>query len=371
MSKWLVTADNHLTNRHSKFKLDNDGVSDFLKAQWEFFDWCAQLLEDDDYDGCLILGDITDHSTLDPLTLTYLHKCLARLFKTGKKIIVLEGNHCITDQGNLFTVVGAASELWHAAEAGEEVQVRFVTQREKIHVNGVDFYCCPYLSDYDAVEEGIAEWNKEVKKADVPSVLLYHFPTVNAVLDNGLPSQKGVNLSKDICDNFTVCLGGDFHKPQRLINTSNAYYVGAPFDLKFGQMGPRVITNLIIDHENDEYELEQIENPFNFPMIYIDEDNVKEVLERDDLSRTIARLREAPSEDLRLLMESHRDRFYSLYLPSLSKVKKDRPEGVQVLGDLSRSRDRDILSSQLEELGADKEMRATALDIFQKIAEKE
>ena len=362
MSKWLVTADLHLTNRHSKFRLNKDGVSDLLSAQQQMVEWIAQMLEQEDYDGFILAGDVTDYPTMDPITLTVFNACMKRLFKTSKKIIILEGNHCVSDQGNIYTVVGAAKELTMCDNA------YMVTQTEVIEFEDITFYCCPFLADIEQIESTIAKWNATAKRKN-NDVLLFHFPTINAVLDNGLPSKKGVNLSQDITSNFTVCLGGDFHKPQQLVNTEHAYYVGAPFDLKFGQEGPRVLNSITI--ENGGYKIEQISNPFNFPMIYIDEQDMESLLSQD-MSRTIAKLKDSPSSEVaRTDLEKFRKRFYSLHLPPVSKVQMEKPKTANVMAGFGRSRDRDIIGVQLDSIGIDNELKTVAMNIFQKISEKE
>lgn len=361
MSRWLVTADLHLTNRHSKFKLNKDGVSDLILAQQGMIEWIAQMLEEEDYDGFIIAGDVTDYPTMDPITLTIFNACMKRLFKTGKKIIVLEGNHCVTDQGNIYTVVGAARELTMCDNA------YMVTQMDVLKFEDVTFYCCPFLPDSHMIEQSIGKWNTSAKREN-NDVLLFHFPTINAVLDNGLESKNGVNLSGEITSNFTVCLGGDFHKPQKLIGTDNAYYVGAPFDLKFGQAGPRVITSVTI--EDGKCTLEQIKNPYNFPMIYIEDEDIEGLLDTD-LSRTIARLRQSPSETARMMLESSRKKFYSLHLPSVSKIQREKPRATQVMSGFGRSHDKDIITAQLDSIGIDTELKTVAINIFQKISEKE
>jgi DNA repair exonuclease SbcCD nuclease subunit len=362
MSKWLVTADLHLTNRHSKFRLNKDGVSDLLAAQQQMINWIAELLETQDYDGFVLAGDVTDYPTMDPITLTIFNACMKRLFKTGKKIIILEGNHCVSDQGNIYTVVGAAKELSMCENS------YMITQTEVLHFDDITFYCCPFLADTEQIENTIANWNVSANRKN-NDVLLFHFPTINAVLDNGLPSKKGVNLSKEIVDNFTVCLGGDFHRPQQLVNTDNAYYVGAPFDLKFGQEGPRVLNSITV--ENGSYKIEQIPNPFNFPMLYLDEQDMESLLS-EDMSRTIAKMKDSPSsEGARADLEKSRKRFYSLHLPPVSKVQREKPKTANVLSGFGRSRDKDIIGAQLDNIGIDNELKTVAMNIFQKISEKE
>jgi DNA repair exonuclease SbcCD nuclease subunit len=362
MSKWLVTADLHITNRHSKFRLNKDGVSDLLVAQQQMVDWIAQMLETEDYDGFILAGDVTDYPTMDPITLTVFNSCMKRLFKTGKKIIILEGNHCISDQGNVYTVVGAAKEIAMCDNS------YMVTQTEVIKFDDITFYCCPFIADIEQIENTISRWNATADRSN-NDVLLFHFPTVNAVLDNGLPSKKGVNLSREIVSNFTVCLGGDFHKPQQLVNTDNAYYVGAPFDLKFGQEGPRVVNSITI--ENGSYTIEQIPNPFNFPMTYIDEADIRSA-ESNDMSRTIAKMKDSPSSEIvRSEIDKFRKKFYSLHLPPISKIQRERPKTASVMTGFGRSRDKDIIGAQLDSIGIDNELKTVAMGIFQKISEKE
>lgn len=369
-SRWLVTADWHFTNKNSKFRYDKNGVSDLLNAQYEFGRWLANRLMDDDIDGLLMLGDATDYATLDPITATLFYKTVDMLVKTGKHVIFLEGNHCIVDDASLFTVIGAINPMVSSRKVHCIIEPRSLGVIE----HGVRFFCRPYESDYKALEKSIEKDNELAATKDLiewHNVLLFHFPTVNAVLDNGVQSMNGVNLSQEITDNFTVCLGGDFHKPQQLVNNDNAYYVGAPFDLKMNQKGERGVGVLDLK-EDGSYELSSIPNPFNYPMQSMEPEALVELIESgQDLSRCIVKVNDAPTDGDRLLIEAARDRFYSLSVPNLKKHKKEKSEQVSVIQTFSKSRDVDIIKSQLDQTEAPLVVRQKAIDIFQKLVEED
>ena len=81
---------------------------------------------------------------------------------------------------------------------------------------------------------------------------------------------------------------------------------------------------------------------------------------------------EAPSDNsVSIALEDNRKKFYSLHLPSVSKVRKERPKSANVLSGFGRSRDKDIIGVQLDNIGIDNELKTIAINIFQKISEKE
>jgi DNA repair exonuclease SbcCD nuclease subunit len=352
--KILATADLHITNSHSKFKCNKDGVSDLLIAQYNFISLLADELGRDEYDALVFLGDWLDKNILDPIVATYSNKMMSLLLKTGKPVIIIEGNHCISDEKNLYTIVGSMGELANYNNA------YFVTSNDSVRIGDVIFHCFPYKTDYEEVESEIAAINRQLD-TDLINVMLFHLPTTNAVLDNGCPSEKGVNLSRDIIDNFDVCLGGDFHRPQKLINTDNAYYVGAPFDLKFGQDGERGYKSVVLSKGT--VEIEHHDNPFNYPMLTLTQDLATDVLDGDwDLSTALVRLEPPIDPDIAVAMKEQRKNFYSLSIPSYRVIPEQR--AAKTLSTFSRTEDLHVIKSELETLTDDKPLIQEALNLL-------
>jgi DNA repair exonuclease SbcCD nuclease subunit len=340
--KLLCFSDIHLTNRNSKFK-KTGGVSDLLLRQEKYIDHIVELADEKQVDAILFLGDWTDYPTLDPVTLTYSNRLVKHLTDhsdySGCPVIFIEGNHCISDRGNKFTVVGATNEL-----INHDSNTSFVYQPDFVSVGDVCFHCFPYSSDYPNLEAAIAATNDDLPVAAL-NIMLFHFPTVNAVLDNGLQSKKGVNLSAEITDNFDLIIGGDFHYHQQLINNENAYYVGAPFSLRFGEHCDRGTVIFDIDVETKEYELEFISNPHQFPIRKATYDEVMGMTDEELMNGVYRVLDLTDAQYLKLA--ALQEKCYKLDI-SRPKIKKHIEEKVGFSGVTNSSRDVLLVQSRLE-----------------------
>ncbi len=268
--KLAVFSDLHVTNKNSKFRIDNDGVSDLLKAQEAFVEWMCKEVEDNEIDGLVFLGDFTDYSTLDPITATYANRIVSRIVRLQRPTLLIGGNHTTADQKAQYTVLGAVRELV------EQTHVQFVTQSTQVEFDGLpglSFYCFPYVADFDHLVEQIRCVNDSLQasESDSTDVMLFHFPIINAQLDNGLKSPHGVEMrQEDVC-NFDLVLGGDFHRAQKLDGLEAAYYVGAPFDLKFNEETDFPRGYVTIDFEDKTRDwIEWSENPYWYRMLSVD-----------------------------------------------------------------------------------------------------
>lgn len=251
--------------------MDEAGVSDLLVAQRDFVESFCEYYRQGKYDGILFLGDWTDDSTIDPVVQRYSNECLKMLNRCDGKKIAITGNHTVYDKGNEFTVFSAASEAFD--------NVKFVNNAEIIDYEGIRFHCLPYNSNYSNIEQKIEEYSMNIDYGKV-NVLLFHFPLKGAKLDNGLESKDGVRYIQSDFDEFDLVLGGDFHRRQHI--GQDTYYVGAPFDLKFGEHQTRGFTELTIDDVNGEYEMDLIENPFQYNLKTVNsKEELGEVTDKD------------------------------------------------------------------------------------------
>lgn len=280
----LATADLHLTNTSSKFPFDKFGVSEFLKRQKDYISHLCELIEQNNYDWFLFLGDWTDKETLDPVLGHYSNYCLNQLILTCQsnrtKMIFLEGNHCISDVHNHHTVFSSAEAAFQGL-VDDEI-LNFVYKQDVVtdHENGVEFSCFPYQNDLTQLHEDIDTRSQNCDE-NYFQIMLFHFPCCNAMLDNKMAAKKGVNLSSEITKGFDICLGGDYHTFQRLEGNPSAFYVGAPFDMKFGEAQRRATVEIEVDSEGltdytdqdgggEGWRLRRVDNPHNVPMVTVD-----------------------------------------------------------------------------------------------------
>lgn len=359
--KLLCFSDLHLTNRNPKFKLSG-GVSDLLLRQEKFVEWIVE--ESKNYDAIFFLGDWSDYATLDPVTQTYSNRLIHKLGKADKPVIFLEGNHCISDTKNQFTVLGAAAEFDF-----KQSEMYFITQNDvidlKIGKEAVRLYCAPYRSDYRDIEYEISKASVKAAEEDFLSILIFHFPSSNAVLDNGLESGKGVNLSAEITEGFDICIGGDFHKHQQLVNNDKAWYTGAPFDLNFGdhEDGRGAMS---VELKDGEWIVEQIPQPHIFPILKIPADEILKLTE-EELQNGVYKVSGEVTTEQRVQLQQLRKIAYKLDIGK-PKLKNDSvAKDVEYMSVVSQKNDLRILQIRVssDEYGA--EEKQNILELFQDV----
>ena len=333
--KILVVADLHLTNKNSKFKIGKNGVSDLLEAQKQFIEYIVEKhLKTQECDYFVFLGDYTDSEILDPITLNYAAYIMSLITNHCEGSIWLEGNHCIDDRGMVNTVMSGFKRL-------NVPDVHWVvTEPSVCKLDRVKFYAVPYSDDYAKSQETIERYNLSLN-SDYINILLFHFPTTNALLDNSFPASRGLSLTDKEIGNFDLVLGGDYHKRQKLLNASSAYYVGAPFMFTFNE--DRDKGYMIIEIKDDEISIEQHNNPFLYEMIKTDQ-NSFESLDLLDKSKSIVQVEDCDEENFSKFAGMRQD-YYKLSLRKTSnKVKVEKTQRRKPL-----SLEEYVLQSDLED----------------------
>lgn len=333
MNKVRVAAfsDLHITNRHSKFAR-NGKVSSLLEAQLNFANFFASWCEGNTVDMVLFGGDLNDYTTLDPVTLSYTVEILDRISQISDRGFLIPkefciGNHSIQDKAGRFSVPGALTSIKQYRDnrltthpctlsAGwgltgcEKLQVAVVSYNDdpdkmlkQIHDAAIIARLC-----YDSY--------------GTRSILLVHSPVKGARLDNGMTSEFGLVLDKSDLDKFDLCLFGDFHKHQKIPGTDNAYYIGAPFDLKFGEHEPRGFLCVDMDIDTGEYTMTHIRNPYQIPMVDVSIEDLP-----SQAPNAVARVIGADSKQLRELKALYPE--MRLYMhPDKTQVQEEEREAI-------------------------------------------
>lgn len=343
----ILSSDDHLSNKNPKFRMDSKGVSELLVRQHKLSQFIADKLKTD-FDLYINGGDLTDYANLDPVTSTITNKYIKNIIDTGKPCIFLEGNHCISDTKNAFTVLGAISSLTDCSN------VRFVFQDEILKLdknfNFTDsdedsvlvVYCFPYFSDLKALAKRIELASSSTDKSKF-NLMIFHFPCSNAFLDNGMTATRGLELSEAITEGFDLCLGGDYHKHQKLINNSKSFYIGAPFDLKHGEHYDRHILSARLNTKSKKYSIDKIPNPHLLPIVDL---TCSEALSmsREEALNNIVRIKDEVDTQNKIKLESMGFHKLSIvnYKPPKNNIVKTI-DNVRVIKSSFSSSDRDLL----------------------------
>ncbi len=345
--KLLCFSDLHLTNRNPKFKITN-GISDLLTRQSQFVHWLVDKYHEEEYDFLLFLGDWTDYPTLDPVTQTVSSELLARII-AETNCVLIEGNHCISDTKGLHTVLGAVKPYIEMLHEDESDNILVTSNSQILSSDGmVAFHCFPYASNFPKLEAAIARANEELD-TDIYNIMLFHFPTTNAVLDNQLQSKKGVALLDEIICNFDIVIGGDFHRPQQLLGAENAFYVGAPFDFNYGDhVEERGAMSVEFDDEGDII-VDMIENPFRPHIRKITaEEAIK--LTKQELENNVYRVvGEDVDPDIRAQLQEMRETAYRMDLSVRKKSDFVLSADVKVIESIDPRSDVDVLTEAVSE----------------------
>lgn len=312
--KVAIFSDLHLQNQNKHYKTDTDGRGDLNRRQEQFIDHIASL----DCDIVLNLGDSTDEEIVDPFVLATLNHLLLGPLSYKALVVHLEGNHCITDSGNVYSILSAYKD-----KISDNVRLT-VDQANDIvlDVAGKSIYIrsVPYIGDYEAM------LNMITKPLDTTyndlSILVYHAPTVNALMDNGLPATKGLEFKPDDLDQFDLAIAGDFHRPQRfMVGDTPVYYCGAPFALTRGQnfrLGYRTLTV----YDDGSYELEDHDNPY---AIYIRDVEFGEEYPPHP-ERTVCYVNNVPHENKKDEIENLRRIGYYSYKVKTAPIERPKLE---------------------------------------------
>ena len=317
--KAVFFSDLHATNKSSKFKSDSNGVSDLLKAQLDFVEFMVEYADEQDASVLGFLGDLTDASVLDPITLDHVTKMLQIIVNgflnknPARRCILIEGNHCIQDAKNRYTVLGAFNNILSD-------QFHVFTQAGSVTIEDVCFNVVPYMGDFAACAKAVDDAVADVHAAH--NCLLFHFPLIGAHMDMGIVSKGGVNLDGVNLEKFDSIFGGDFHKHQKLKGHKCFYYVGAPFAFTMGENNHRRLMDVdfLTDDDGGVSTTKLVMNPFRYQMAQISyADFSKDGGESIAGDRVIVKITDVPVDKL-IEVESASEKFYKLYVVMESKA---------------------------------------------------
>jgi len=181
-------------------------------------------------------GDTLDVHTLDPITASSFHQCLAYAKSKKVMLLLLAGNH--ETDGN-YNIIESYSKL--KLYNG----IRFIYMPEVIDIGNIRFYCVPYMGrlpdeEYMAVQRLVRLANDD-DATNKHKVLALHYKIIGCKYDSGmLNASSGFNLTACLQEHgnpFDYIIAGDFHDRQGLVGVHNFKYLGQPYWSDFGSVG--------------------------------------------------------------------------------------------------------------------------------------
>lgn len=288
-----IFSDLHLDNSNKAYRRSNDGKSELLAAQEQFL---IDLFESADPDELIVCsGDLTDSNLLDSYVFGAVQLFASLVSEHKGQVILLEGNHCITDSKNVYSVVGGLERLrLPNLICAHRPTSLIATDKDRT----VAIHAVPYMDDHDAMLAAMAapSWpNDKTLGPDTTKYLFFHAAVRNALLDNGFPNERGIELTADQVLPYDVIIGGDFHRHQCFeVAGKQVYYCGAPFTLRAGQEYPK-------GHMTAEgSKLTFVTCLLDRPIISRRYDELPDLELPDDASRITLRIKDVPSHTLKL-----------------------------------------------------------------------
>jgi DNA repair exonuclease SbcCD nuclease subunit len=284
-----VFSDLHLDNNNKYFRRRNDGKSDLLAAQEQFL---TDLFDSAAYGELIVCaGDLTDDNLLDSYVfgaVMHFAKLVRRHGERGGRVVLLEGNHCITDSKNVFSVVGGLSRMGlEALVCVNHPQTLMLEDCGKM----VAIRAVPYMDDHKAMLDAMAE---PIPGYEIPKLLFFHAAVRNALLDNGFPNDRGIELTAREVSQYDTIIGGDFHRHQCFdVAGKQVYYCGAPFTLKGGQEYKKGYMS-VVDKTCEFHEC-----VLDYPIITRRYDELSQLELPDDSSRITLKVRDVPNHELK------------------------------------------------------------------------
>lgn len=181
-----------------------------------------EIIDEKSPDWVLHLGDVKDaFNPVDQRVTNFLVEATQEICKRTRMAILL-GNHdriSTSEDADDCMPALAAAGAW-TITSPETAQLA-----KHVHVFGV-----PFSRDPDKVAAAIASHPK------VPcGILLFHADIAECEYGFNRPG-KGMPLSKLMAEKYAICLGGHVHYHQQIGGPkSNAWYVGSPFCMDWGE----------------------------------------------------------------------------------------------------------------------------------------
>lgn len=270
--KILVIGDLHIgTNKNNP---------DFYKITLDYADWLMSILEENNIDTIVQLGDVFHYREM-------VHspsiKCASEFFKKLKKykIHIITGNHdCLYNDTSEVNTLKLLTE-WDN-----------ITIHEKVTVE--DKFCfCGWGTKLDDIPDGM-------------KIIFGHFDIKSFHMSSTKISEHGF-VASDLMKKCELLMSGHYHKPQiRLYDKKPLVYAGSTFQLNWGESGEDKYAYII---DTDTLEMKTLKNTVSPRFEYIhsqsDFDKVEnnfvsvEIDKPEEFEKVVSKLKKMNAIDVR------------------------------------------------------------------------
>lgn len=232
----IFISDIHLSNRLPYAVPTTDGMTDRLEEQKKIFDRIVRVLKKKpEIKDVWILGDFFDKGTVDPVTLTFAARQLARLLKIDDvTVYILPGNHdSNSTKGGRFI-----TEAFGAMGFDRLISLKTGFIQLKGEGDWLRFFPLAY-STKEAAESDLATYlDDHILEADADefvNVLLMHH-SINGCEHGGWTCDDGLDADTFV-KKFSLTLSGHFHEHQFFGEDLEGFYLGSPMHHRFDDVG--------------------------------------------------------------------------------------------------------------------------------------
>lgn len=243
--KFIHTADLHLGKKLSEFSLLED-------QRYFLFDVLLKEAKGHNVDAILLSGDIYDTTVPGQSAMLLLNEFLTSAVESHIKVLLIPGNHDSAEKLSFLSTLVRKDGLYLVTTLKEA--------ETPIKINGVNFYCLPFLKHFDVNHEYgvetktyeeavcfmISKMNVDVSKSNVILAHQTVFPVNGELIrsESEEPSAGNVpNVASQVFKDFDYVALGHIHKPQKVGRV--AYYAGSPLKYHVDEAGSEKFINLV------------------------------------------------------------------------------------------------------------------------------
>ena len=196
------------------------------------------LVKEHGLEGVVVAGDLKQaYNPLDLRVINFWTSFVKRIKREGAEPLLLLGNH---DRIGLYR--DDLNWLPILKDAGASICSEVTPWQFK----GGRVHALPFVRDKDDYVSSLQKLHA-LPTNPKRDILVFHQTIVGAAYHARKTADTGASLKELKPQRYRVCLGGDIHLSQQI--GKNAWYVGSPFPMDWGEANQQKVFALLLDNE--------------------------------------------------------------------------------------------------------------------------